>query len=76
MCVCVCVCVCVYIRVFKTKRYKFLSRKHIIEKNCSDKSYRFQKDLFTDFISLTFGSLKLGQGHVDFLKHPTFDSRI
>ena len=36
------------------KPYKFLSRKHDIEKNCSiDKRYRVQKDIFTNLISLT-----------------------
>ena len=48
--------------MFKIKRYKFLSRKHsIIEKNCSDKSCRIQKGLFTDFISLTLNGGRQSQ---------------
>ena len=58
-------------RVFKIKRYKFLFRKfRIIERNCSDKNYKIQKDLFTDFINLILGSKVRLRSH-RFLKNGT-----
>ena len=62
--------------MFKIKRYKFLSRKYdIIEKNCSNKSCTVQKNLFTDFISLTLDGVAKIRSHRFFkMEHPTFNS--
>jgi len=67
---------CNICRMFKIKRYKLLSRKYgIIEKNCSDKTCRTQKDLFTDLINLG-GVAKVKVISIFLMKHPNFVSRI